>query len=120
MQQITLENLHRCRARNQRQRCERARQGSDDNKEQEEPSEETPQQENCDQEVTGRGCGRASLRARPRLGHYNIDCGQEQRIPGGYEDIQNPKPYDFITANMEEHYTGNQPTRKWPNQAALL
>ncbi len=21
---------------------------------------------------------------------------------------------------MEEHYTGNQPTRKWPNQAALL
>ena len=23
-------------------------------------------------------------------------------------------------ANMEEHYTGNQSTRKWPNQATLL
>ena len=52
-QQITLENLHWRRARNQRQRRERARQGSDDEKEKEESSEETAQQENCDQEVTG-------------------------------------------------------------------
>ena len=54
-QQITLENLRRCRARNQWQRRERARQGSDDNKEQEEPVDETPQQENREQDVAGRG-----------------------------------------------------------------
>ncbi len=41
-------------------------------------------------------------------------------MPGGYEDIQNPKPYDFIIANVEEHSLENQPRRKWPNQAALL
>ena len=57
MQQITLENLRRCQARNQRQRRERARQGSDDDKEQEEPSEEIPQPENCEQEVAGHGRG---------------------------------------------------------------
>ncbi len=60
-QQITLENLCRHRAQNQWQRCERARQGSDDEKEKEESSEETAQQENRDQEVTRHG--RASIRA---------------------------------------------------------
>ncbi len=34
--------------------------------------------------------------------------------------MQNPRPYDFIMANVEEHYHGNIPQRKWPNQAALL
>ena len=116
-QQITLENLRRRRARNQRQQHERARQGTEDEKEQE-TSDEVPLQESRDQNVAGRG--RASLRARPRPAHYNTDRECGQCIPGGYEDIQNPKPYDFITANVDEHYTGNRPTRKWPNQAALL
>ncbi len=70
-QQITLENLCQRRARNQRQRCEQARQGTEDEKEQE-MSDEVPPQENCEQDVAGHG--RASLRARPRLGHYNNDC----------------------------------------------
>ncbi len=117
-QQLTLENLRRRRARNQRHRRERARQGSDDEREPEGMLDEVPTQEIPDQEVAGRGC--ASLRARPQPAHYNIDRECGQRIPGGYEDTQNPKPYDFITANMEEHYTGNPSTRKWPNQAALL
>ncbi len=34
--------------------------------------------------------------------------------------MQTSRPYDFITANVEEHYHGNRPQRKWPNQAALL
>ena len=55
VQQITLENLHRHQAQNQRQRCEWARQGSDDEKEKEESSEEIPQQENRDQDIAGRG-----------------------------------------------------------------
>ncbi len=61
-QQITLENLCRRRAQNQRQRCERARQGSEDDKDQEDPLDEIPQQENREQDVARRG--RASLRAQ--------------------------------------------------------
>ena len=117
-QQMTLENLRRRRARNQRQRCEWARQGSEDNQEQDELPDESLSHENCEQNVAGRG--RASLRARPRPGQYSSGGDHEQCIPGGYEDIQNPKPYDFITANVEEHSITNQPRRKWPNQAALL
>ena len=60
-QEMTLENLRRRRARNQWQRRERARQGSEDDKEQEEPVDESLQQENREQDVAGRG--RASLRA---------------------------------------------------------
>ncbi len=55
-----------------------------------------------------------------RPGTYNSDHEQDHRIPGGYEEVQNPKPYDFIMANVEEHYNGQHPRRKWPNQAALL
>ncbi len=117
-QQITLENLHRHQARNQRQRRERARQESEDGKEQEESVQENMQQETRDQEVSGRG--RASIHARPRPGQYSGDWEETRCIPGGYEETQNPKPYDFITANVEEHYQGNNPRRKWPNQAALL
>ncbi len=58
-QQITLENLRRRRAQNQRQRREQARQGSEDDKDQEEPLDEVPPQENHEQDVAG--CGRASL-----------------------------------------------------------
>ncbi len=54
-QQITLENLHRRQARNQRQWHERARQGSDDEKEPEASADETPQQDTMDHEVAGRG-----------------------------------------------------------------
>ncbi len=68
--------------------------------------------------MTGRG--QASIRAHPRLGQYSGDREQERCIPGRYEEIQNPKLYDFIMANVEEHYNGNNPQRKWPNQAALL
>ena len=60
-QQMTLENLRQRRAQNQRQRREQARQGSEDDKEQEEPVDESLQQENREQDVAGRG--RASLRA---------------------------------------------------------
>ncbi len=117
-QQITLENLRRRRARNQRLRCERARQGSDDEKEQEESAPEHMQQETSEQEVSGRG--RASIRACPRPGHYGGDPENTRHILGGYEEVQNPKPYNFISANVEEHYQGNHTRRKWPNQAALL
>ncbi len=51
---------------------------------------------------------------------YTDDCTQGHYIPGGYEDTQVSRPYDFIAANVEEHYHGNRPQRKWPNQAALL
>ncbi len=104
-QQITLENLCRHRAQNQRQRREWARQGSDDEKEKEESLEEIPLQENRNQDEAGRG--RASIRARPRPGTYNSDHEQDRCIPGGYEEVQNPKPYDFITANVEVHYNGH-------------
>ncbi len=117
-QQITLENLQCRQARNQRQRREHARQGSKDEKEKEESPDESMQQENREQELTGRG--RASIRAHPRPGQPYADCDQAQYIPGGYEDEQHPRPYHFITANVEEHYHGNRPQRKWPNQAALL
>ncbi len=80
--------------------------------------EDSVSHENREQNVAGRG--QASLRARPRPGQYNTGGDCEQCIPGEYEDIQNPKPYDFITANVEEHSITNQPRRKWPNQAALL
>ena len=80
--------------------------------------DESLSHENREQDVAGRG--RASLRARPRPGQYNTVGDREQRIPGGYEDIHNPKPYDFIMASVEEHSLMTQPTRKWPNQAALL
>ncbi len=80
--------------------------------------DESLSHENREQDVAG--CGRASLQARPRPGQYNTVGEREQRIPGGYEDIQNPKPYDFITASVEEHSLTTQPRRKWPNQAALL
>ncbi len=74
VQQITLENLRRHRARNQWQRCEWARQGSDDEKEPEEVSEGISQQENSEQDVAAHGRGRGSIRARPRPGQYNTDC----------------------------------------------
>ena len=54
-QQLTLENLHRRRARNQRQRREWARQGSEDDKEQEGPSDEVPSQESHEQDVARHG-----------------------------------------------------------------
>ncbi len=54
-QQITLENLQCRRARNQHLRHERARQGSDDEKEKEESPDETTPQENRDQDPAGRG-----------------------------------------------------------------
>ncbi len=83
-------------------------------------SEGISQQENSEQDVAAHGCGRGSICAQPRPGQYNTDCEQDQRIPGGYEDVHNPKPYDFITANVEEHYNGTHPRNQWLNQAALL
>ncbi len=41
-------------------------------------------------------------------------------IPAGYEDIHRRRPYNFIDAEVEDHYHGNCPERKWPNQAVLL
>ncbi len=74
--------------------------------------------ENQDQDPAGRG--QASIRAHPRPGQYTDDRTQGRYIPGGYEDTQGSRPYDFIMANVEEHYHGNRPQRKRPNQAALL
>ena len=54
-QQMTLENLHQRRARNQRQQHEQARQGSEDDKEQDELLDESLPQENREHEVAGRG-----------------------------------------------------------------
>ncbi len=105
-QQITLENLWRCWARNQRLHRERARQGSDNEKEKDKSPEESMQQESWEQDPAGRG--RASIRACPWPGQYHDDQNQMCSIPGRYEDTQNPRPYDFITANVEEHYHGNR------------
>ena len=106
-QQITLENLRRHRARNQRLCHEHTRQGSDDGKEKEESTDEITPPENRDQDPAGRGC--ASIRAHPRLGQQVDDRTQECYIPGGYEDTHVSRPYNFITANVEEHYHGNRP-----------
>ena len=109
VQQITLENMRRCQARNQRHRRERARQGSDNDENKDESPEGEMRQENQELEVSGRG--RASIRARPRPATNSFDRDQSRHIPAGYEDTYRPCPYDFITANVEEHYHRNRPQR---------
>ncbi len=105
-QQITLAKLRQRRACNQHHQCECARQGTDDDKDKEEIPETAMRQENQELEVSGRG--RASIRAHPRPAINTFEHDQSRHIPAGYEDMHNPQPYDFIMANVEEHYTGNR------------